>query len=49
LTAIAAGVATLAFVRLTLSGSYPWLDPTLSGVVAAGVAFAVVTSARRNG
>jgi SSS family solute:Na+ symporter len=49
LTAIGAGVATLAFVRFALSGSYPWLDPTLSGVVAAGIAFAVVTSAGRNG
>lgn len=49
LTAIGAGVATLAFVRFVLSGSYPWLDPTLSGVVAAGIAFAAVTSAGRNG
>jgi SSS family solute:Na+ symporter len=48
LAAIAAGVATLALVRLTLAGRYPWLDPTLGGVVAAGAAFAAVTSLGRN-
>jgi SSS family solute:Na+ symporter len=48
LAAIAAGVVTLVCVHLTLTGSYPWLDPTLSGVVAAAAAFAAVTSAGRN-
>jgi SSS family solute:Na+ symporter len=39
LSAIAAGVATLLVVRLWAVGVYPWLDPTLSGLVASAAAF----------
>jgi solute:Na+ symporter, SSS family len=39
LAAIAAGVVTLLVVRLGLAGSHPWLDPTLSGLLAAVAAF----------
>jgi SSS family solute:Na+ symporter len=39
LAAICAGVGTLLVVRFALLPFYPWLDPTLSGLVAATVAF----------
>jgi SSS family solute:Na+ symporter len=39
LAAIAAGVLTLFVLRVALSGSPVWLDPTLAGIVAAAVAF----------
>jgi solute:Na+ symporter, SSS family len=39
LAAIAAGVITLLVVRYWVAGSQPWLDPTLSGLIAAGIAF----------
>jgi SSS family solute:Na+ symporter len=39
LAAIAAGVTVLLVVRFGVAGRYPWLDPTLSGLVAAAVAF----------
>jgi SSS family solute:Na+ symporter len=48
LAAIAAGVLTLIVVRLALAGRYPWLDPTLSGVVAASAAFVTVASLGRD-
>jgi SSS family solute:Na+ symporter len=42
LTAIAVGLLTLAVVGLSpLRATYPWLDPTLTGIVASGLAFAV--------
>ena len=41
LAAIAAGVAVLLVVRFGVAGRYPWLDPTLSGLVAAAIAFMV--------
>ena len=44
LAAIACGVVTLLVVRLSLIGSYPWLDPTLAGLVAAAAAFAAVAA-----
>ena len=47
LAAIAAGVVTLLVVRLGLAGSYAWLDPTLAGIVAAGLAFTTVAVVRR--
>jgi solute:Na+ symporter, SSS family len=39
LAAIGTGVLTLFVVRFTLLPHYPWLDPTLSGIVAAAIAF----------
>lgn len=47
LASIAAGVGTLLVVRFALSVRYPWLDPTLTGLVAAAVAFFAVMSIRR--
>jgi SSS family solute:Na+ symporter len=48
LAAIVAGVLTLLVVRFGFAGRYPWLDPTLCGLVAAGVAFAGVMISRRS-
>jgi SSS family solute:Na+ symporter len=42
LAAIAAGVAVLLVVRFGVAGRWPWLDPTLTGLVAAAIAFVVV-------
>jgi SSS family solute:Na+ symporter len=42
LAAIVAGVTVLLVVRFGVAGRYPWLDPTLSGLVAAAVVFAAV-------
>jgi len=42
LAAIAAGVIVLLVVRFGVAGRYPWLDPTLSGLIAAALAFLVV-------
>ena len=42
LAAIAAGVVTLLVVRFGVAGRYPWLDPTLSGLIAAAIGFAGV-------
>jgi SSS family solute:Na+ symporter len=41
IAAIVAGVVTLAVVRFVFAGSYPWLDPALSGIIASAVAFGV--------
>jgi SSS family solute:Na+ symporter len=46
LAAIFAGVAVTFVVRLTLTASYPWLDPTLAGLAAAALAFATATVIR---
>ena len=46
LTAIVAGVASMFIARSVFTGSSPWLDPTLAGLAAAGIAFAVVASVR---
>ena len=46
LAAIAAGVITLLVVRYWVAGSHPWLDPTLSGLVAAAIAFVAVLALR---
>jgi len=40
MAAIVAGVGTLLVVRFGLAGGYPWLDPTLAGIITAAVAFA---------
>ena len=47
LAAIGAGVVTLIVVRTGMAGAYRWLDPTLTGVIAAAVAFVTVTSLTR--
>ncbi len=46
LSAIAAGVLTLLVVRF--GGLITWLDPTLAGLIAAGVAFTAVAALRRS-
>jgi SSS family solute:Na+ symporter len=45
LAAIAAGVVSMFVVRFAFFGTYPWLDPTLAGLVAAAVAFTMVAGA----
>jgi SSS family solute:Na+ symporter len=45
LGAIAAGVVTLLVVRFGFAGRYPWMDPTLAGLIAAAVAFFVMLAA----
>jgi len=47
LAAIAAGVAAMFAVRLGPAGSYPWLDPTLAGLMAASAAFLAAAALRR--
>ena len=47
LAAIVAGVTVLLVVRFAVAGRYPWLDPTLSGLVAAAIAFLVVMMSTR--
>lgn len=47
LASIASGIATLLVVRFALAGRLPWLDATLAGLVAAGVAYALVSVGRR--
>ena len=47
LAAIAAGVVALAVVRFGLAPIYPWLDPTLAGIVSGAIAFATVLMLRR--
>jgi SSS family solute:Na+ symporter len=47
MSAIVAGVAALFVVRLGVGGRYPWLDPTLTGIVAAATAYYFVLAFRR--
>jgi SSS family solute:Na+ symporter len=47
LAAVCAGVLTLFIVRFSLLPHYPWVDPTLSGIAAATIAFAVSLAVRR--
>ena len=50
LAASGVGAITLISIRLAdLSGSSPWLDPTLLGISASAVAFVVVAAWRRGG
>ena len=49
LAAIAAGVAALLVVRFWAAASVPWLDPALSGIVAAAIAFTAVLLTRSGG
>jgi solute:Na+ symporter, SSS family len=44
MAAIITGVAALLVVRFGFGDEYPWLDPTLTGLVAATVAFALTTA-----
>lgn len=43
LAAIVAGVAMMLIVRFGFAGTYSWLDPTLTGLVAAAIAFAAAS------
>ena len=47
LAAIAAGVSTLLAVRFGVGSSYAWLDPSLTGLAAAAIAFITVAMVRR--
>lgn len=49
LAAIVAGVVTLLVIRIGFAARFPWLDPTLAGLVAAAVAFFAVLWTRRRG
>jgi SSS family solute:Na+ symporter len=42
IAAVGAGVMTLLVVRFGVAGSYPWVDPALSGIVASALAFVAV-------
>jgi SSS family solute:Na+ symporter len=46
MAAVIAGVVTLAVVRFGVAGSYPWIDPALSGIIASAVAFFAVLAVR---
>jgi SSS family solute:Na+ symporter len=47
LAAIAAGVTALFFARFVLAGTVRWVDPTLTGIVAASAAYFLVLAFRR--
>jgi SSS family solute:Na+ symporter len=47
LGAIAAGVITLLVVRFEVAGSYPWIDPTLTGLIASAIVFFAVMGFRQ--
>ena len=47
LAAIAAGVVSLFFARFVLAGSIRWIDPTLTGILAAAGAYFLVLAFRR--
>ena len=47
LAAVATGVLALVVVRFWVAGSYPWVDPALSGIIASAVAFFAVLACRR--
>jgi SSS family solute:Na+ symporter len=46
LASIAAGVLTLLGIRFFLAAQYPWLDPTLTGIIAAAIAYFAVMAFR---
>jgi SSS family solute:Na+ symporter len=46
LASITAGVLTLLVIRFFMAAQYPWLDPTLTGIIAAAIAFFVVMAIR---
>ena len=47
LAAVVAGVLTLAVVRFGVAGSYPWMDPALSGIIASAIAYFGVLAFRK--
>ena len=47
LGSIAAGVLTLLVVRFGVAGRAPWLDPTLTGLVAAALVYFGILALRR--
>jgi SSS family solute:Na+ symporter len=47
IAAVVAGVLTLGVVRFGVAGSYPWVDPALSGIIASAIAFFAVLTFRR--
>ena len=48
LAAITAGIVVLLVVRFGVAGRYSWLDPTLSGLMAAAAVFLAVMALRAN-
>jgi SSS family solute:Na+ symporter len=46
LASIASGIITLLVVRFGLATRYPWLDPTLAGLVAAALLYGIVATMR---
>lgn len=46
LASIVTGVLTLLVIRFFLAAQYPWLDPTLTGIIAAAIAFFAVMAIR---
>jgi SSS family solute:Na+ symporter len=48
IAAVIAGTVTLPVVRFGVAGSYPWMDPALSGIIASAVAFFLVLAVRRH-
>jgi SSS family solute:Na+ symporter len=48
LGAIAAGVIALLVVRFGVAGAYPWLDPTLAGLLAAALVYGLLMLAPRH-
>ncbi len=46
LASIGAGVLTLLLIRSFMIAQYPWLDPTLTGIIAAAVAFFMALALR---
>jgi SSS family solute:Na+ symporter len=48
LGAIAAGVITLLVVRFGVAGVYPWLDPSLAGLLAAALVYGLLMLAPRH-
>lgn len=49
LASIAAGIVTLLVVRFTLATTYPWLDATLAGLIAAALTYVTVAIASTGG
>jgi SSS family solute:Na+ symporter len=47
ISAVIAGVLTLGVVRFGVAGSYPWVDPALSGIIASAIAYVAVLVFRR--
>ena len=47
ISAVIAGVLTLGVVRFGVAGSYPWVDPALSGIIASAIAYFAVLAFRK--